>query len=170
MKKSAEWKTVDILLEEINGLLYVNQRGKKYIARNWKLTDELCGIVHLAVSKGLGCVWRERGKKSPQGHPKESYFEGGEYFEKGSHHIGFSRTPQERWVFVVGDEAGPPEIKKITFEKHYAEFLDAAKIHYEKEKGRGKNLSVDPKNLKEALDYLIKNVALDVVEERLRNS
>ena len=46
MKKSAEWKTVDILLEEINGLLYVNQRGKKYIARNWKLTDELCGIVH----------------------------------------------------------------------------------------------------------------------------
>ena len=67
-------------------------------------------------------------RKVPKGHPKESYFEGGEYFEKGSHHIGFSRTPQERWVFVVGDEAGPPEIKKITFEKHYAEFIEAADL------------------------------------------
>ena len=95
MNKMAKWETVDILLTETDGQLYVSQGGGKYKAREWKLTGELFDIIDLAISKGLSSVWRQR-------HPMAKYFEGGKSFEKSSHHIGFSRSPKERWVFEVG--------------------------------------------------------------------
>lgn len=169
MKKRAEWQPVGILLEEMDGSLYVSQGGKKYKARKWKLTGELFDIIDLAIRNGLGSVWRERGKRSPQGHPRQSYFEGGDNFEEGSHHIGFSRTSEERWVFVIGGEAGPPRINKVTFEKHYAAFLEAANIQYEKITGGGKDLSINPKDLEKALDYLTENDAINEIEGKLNS-
>ena len=161
-RKSMEWSTDDILLEEIDGSLYVTQGDRKYKARDWKLSDHLVDIINLAVSYGIGCVWRKN-------HPQKRYFKGGGYFEEGSHHIGFSRSSGERWVFLIGGEAGPPEIRKITFEKHYGEFLKATKVEIDKATFGGKDFSVNPKDLKKILDYFNENGVIDEVEAMLNN-
>ena len=87
--------------------ILIEQFDRAYIARKWRLTDEVKGIVELAAKHGWGCLWR-------YGHPRDEYFVGGADGKLGSPHIGFSRNSSERWLFCLGQEAGPPNVNLIT--------------------------------------------------------
>jgi len=94
----------------------VEQEGETYIARRWRLTKQVKDIVQLAVNYGFDKLWRN-------GHPQKAYFKDNVKYEKGSPHIGFSTSHNERWLFVLGAEARPPNVNVITFESGNEEYL-----------------------------------------------
>jgi hypothetical protein len=64
-------------------------------------------VVDSALTHGLSSLWQD-------GHP------GGEE----SHHISFSFDHSKNsWVFVIGKEAGPPALKRVTFNKRLKEYF-----------------------------------------------
>ena len=121
-KKTDTWKVPgvtneDLVLSNYNdpsqghvGVL-VEQGGRAYIARRWSLTEPVKDIVKLATKYGFDRLWRS-------GHPRDEYlFPEGAKSILGSPHIGFSRPNDKRWLFVLCQEAGPPDIKLITFQR-----------------------------------------------------
>ncbi len=94
----------------------VEQDDRSYIARRWHLTEDVEKTVRLAIAHGYDRLWRF-------GHPQDDYFIGGAKERTGAPHIGFSRGHHERWLFVIGQEARPPNIKVITFHKSHERLL-----------------------------------------------
>ena len=104
---------------------HVGTECHEYCARNWLLTQQVKDIVLLAIRYGFDKLWRK-------GHPQTAYckvrkdggpeVKGGKY-DDGSPHIGFSSSIDGRWLFVLGAEARPPNVKVITFEKGNEEYL-----------------------------------------------
>ena len=97
----------------------------EYCARNWRLTPEVKTIVLSAIRYGFDKLWR-------QGHPQTAYCKvqrsggaevKGPRYDDGSPHIGFSSSIDARWLFVLGAEARPPDVRVITFEKGRVEDL-----------------------------------------------
>ena len=94
----------------------ITQDGRTYIARKWKLTDELTDILWKSVSVGYTKFWR-------YGQPQDSYFIGEANYLKGSHHISCSSSHSDPWIFALGAtclqiKGGKQFIKEITFNKH----------------------------------------------------
>ncbi len=94
----------------------ISQDGRTYIAREWKITEEVKEILVLAVELGYQKCWRF-------GHPQDSYLLGGSNYLKGCHHIGWSKSHSDPWIFVLGAESlkrrgGTQIVKEITFNKH----------------------------------------------------
>ena len=143
----------------------VEQGGRAYFARRWRLTDLVKDVVTLAVKYGLDRLWRS-------GHPRDEYLlPRGAKSELGSPHIGFSGTNDKRWLFVLGQEAGPPDINLITIqrtdnERHIRDiFGDEHKVCDLKdlEKGKwmqemrgGRNLFIHPNDLEMVLTEIKK--------------
>ena len=96
----------------------VEQDDRAYIARRWHLTGDVEKTIRLAIEHGYDRLWRF-------GHPQDDYFIGGAKERTGAPHIGFSRDHHERWFFVIGQEARPPNIKVITFHKSHEGELTA---------------------------------------------
>ena len=96
----------------------VEQDNRSYIARRWHLNGDVEKTVRLAIKHGYDRLWRF-------GHPQDDYFLGGAKERTGAPHIGFSRGHHERWFFVIGPEARPPNIKVITIHKSHEEELTA---------------------------------------------
>lgn len=136
----------DLVLEDHQGGLWVEQGKKKYLARRWQLTNQVIGIIQLALAKDLRCLWQE-------GHPgKET-----------SHHISFSFSHEPAsWVFCIGVEAGPPKVKKITISKKVRGILTRNDINPFWENAGGKNFSIVPEKLPAFLDLVEKSKLKDI--------
>jgi hypothetical protein len=133
----------DLVLEDREGGTWISQRGKAYLARRWRLTDQVVKIVESAIESGLTCLWQS-------GHPK-----GG-----SSHHISFSFThAPASWIFVLGGEARPPEVRQITLNKKLKDLLEKSDIHYFWESAGGKNFTIATEDLTDFL-ALVKNSPL----------
>ncbi len=126
-RTSNQWyfKELNTVFEEVEDKqgkylgIKITQNDKTYIARNWRINEQIKNIINLASSCNLKCLWRH-------GHPLDKYFlnEKENDFLKGSHHIGFSEKHAYPWVFVLGSESlrrrhGGQLIKSITFNKKY---------------------------------------------------
>ncbi|PVE25787.1 hypothetical protein DC522_03165 [Microvirga sp. KLBC 81] len=124
--------------------LFVSQHGRSYLAREWRLTSEVLEVLQTALEFGLTHLWQE-------GHPSKSE----------SHHISFSfsHAPQT-WVFVIGKEAKPPNVRWVTFHQKFkgylreGGFLDEGSRKAEWENSGGKNILVRPEYLHPVLSYL----------------
>lgn len=141
------------MLEEIDGALQITQDGRTYLARNWKLTDELVDVIEIALSHGLTALWRKN-------HPRDAFCDHGSRFEVGSHHIGFSRNHNESWVFVADRSSTPPFPRRIIFNKKLASYLMNQHQQFQYETGGGHNLIVPRDQLEACLDGL-SNPVLD---------
>jgi hypothetical protein len=130
----------DIRIEEAPGGVLVSQEGHQYLARRWRLTPEVRRVLDLGIEYGLTCLWRS-------GHP----------IGPESHHISFSFThAPASWVFAIGAEAGPPRLKRVTFNKQFKEYFkhSGPDWAWNWENAGGKNIFVDPDDLESVLQTL----------------
>ncbi len=131
---------VDLVIEEVAGGLRITQEGRTYLARKWQLTPEVRRVIDLALQYGLQCLWQ-------QGHP------GGDT----SHHISFSfDRSRSSWIFVMGGEAGPPALKRVTFHRRLKEYFRHAGLGWvwDWETAGGKNILVAPTDVESILQTL----------------
>ena len=130
----------DIRIEEVPGGVLVSQEGHQYLARRWRLTPEVRRVLDLGIEHGLTCLWRSRHPIGPE-----------------SHHISFSFThSRSSWVFAIGAEAGPPRLKRVTFNKQLKEYFRHSELGWvwNWENAGGKNIFVDPNDLESVLQML----------------
>lgn len=95
--------------------ILVSQRGRKYIARGWHLTQEVASIVELALNEGLQCLIQN-------GHPSESkLLPNGD----GTDYLTFSDKPEHRWTFVLNMDSCPDRANpvQVTFNKKFKHVL-----------------------------------------------
>jgi hypothetical protein len=129
------WPEHKLKLTECDRGLQVEQDGASYIARSWKLCDDVVKLVDVALDCGFTCVIRHN-------HPKPNNRD-----ERGVQYIGFSRSASERWAFVIDQYSCPgvrqrDRINTVTFEKHYRTTLERAVIPFRDEPAGGQNLFV----------------------------
>lgn len=153
----------------------ISQNNVTYIARNWRMTEEVKTILTQASDLGFNKFWREN-------HPQSSYYEGNKKYLMGCHHIGCSRTHDKKsWVFVLGEEGlsfekGVQKIKEITFNSYYELYVDSAislddsfvepveenkKLipgSFKVQRGGGKNLSTHPEDFEKIIKYIAQNI------------
>ena len=136
--KTWEIEEAEALFEEVETKqgkflgIRITQDGRTYIARKWKLTDELKDILSKSVSVGYTKFWR-------YGQPQDSYFFGEANYFKGSHHISCSSGHSDPWIFALGAtclqiKGGKQFVKEITFNKHLETHVGTA---LENEEGYG---------------------------------
>lgn len=143
-----KWPVVSLRMTDLEDGILVGQSGRSYKARKWRLTDGVVRVVDCAIRNGLRAFW-------VNGHPSVPYLKGGSRFNKGSHHITFARQHNDKkWVFVLGGEANPPRIEKVTFNKHYWYFVHCTGISYKWEHSGGKNVFVALCDLESLLSRL----------------
>lgn len=124
-----------IRVVERSSYLTIEQDGRAFTARRWKLTQEVRGLLSKAISRGYGKLWQDE-------RPK-----GGE-----SSYISFSRTHhKDSWVFQIGLEARPPALAFVTFNKRYLADIVAAGVPYAVKQSGGQHILVAPENFDKAL-------------------
>ncbi|MDX2176443.1 MAG: hypothetical protein SF028_08225 [Candidatus Sumerlaeia bacterium] len=156
MNNAYERPEFDLSLREVPGGVQVTQHGRTYLARRWRLTPQVLGVVESALSHGLTALWQ-------QGHP------GGD----DSHHISFAFDHRPAsWVFVIGGEARPPALRCVTFNKRLKEYFKVNGLGYlwQWETDGGKNILVRPEDLAPVLSVLplddIREGRLPVVDRK----
>jgi hypothetical protein len=136
----ADFPSVGLRFETGNRGLFVSQAGRTYLARRWRLTSPVMEVIETALEFGLCHLWQE-------GHPSKDE----------SHHISFSfsKAPSS-WVFVIGGEAAPPELRFVTFNKRYRGYFKDAGFGWawDWETGSGKNILIRPADLRAILSAL----------------
>lgn len=136
-RPSLVYPKADIKIKSVPGGLSISQHSVTYLARRWQLTSEVCTIVETALEFGLTHLWQENHPSGPE-----------------SHHISFSLSHDPgSWVFVLGKEALPPNVRCVTFHKRLKEYLKAAGLGQWENAG-GKNILVRPQDLRGALSCL----------------
>lgn len=136
----------DLFLDDRSNGVFVAQHGKSYLARKWKLTDQVQDIIRRALDHGLTCLWQE-------GHPGSDT----------SHHISFSFSHRPAfWVFCLGGEANPPNVRVVTVSKKVRGILQTNGLDAFWENAGGKNFSLAPEKLPIFLDALDKSGLRDL--------
>lgn len=134
------WPESDLRICDVGDGILIAQRGRRYKARAWRLTDELVEFVDLAVHYGFDANWVD-------GHPSVAYMDGGKKFDIGSHHITFARSTDRRWAFVLGAEAKPPRITAVTFNAKLVDTIHAADVPFRWEHAGGHNVFIEPNDV-----------------------
>lgn len=175
----SKWELDDASFEEVEDAsgrylgTRINQNGVTYIARDWKMTNEVKSILTTSAELGFNKFWRDN-------HPQSSYYEGRENYLKGCHHIGCSITHDRKsWVFVLGAESlstqrGLQKVKEITFNINCENYVDCAASDdnnpmrrtegelvpgsFKLQKGTGKNLTTHPDDFERIISYIAKNM------------
>ena len=147
----------------------ISQDNKTYIARNWKMTEEVKKIITKAAENGFSKLWR-------QNHPQERYMIDGPDYLRGSHHIGFSKSHSDPWLFVLGAESlsrkgGVQSVKEITFNKYFGKIIQnnsnlinqkdttfseslLESNHYKVQNGSGYNYTTHPNDFDHLIDII----------------
>ena len=121
-------KKNNLLIKEQTYGLLISQNNKTFLARKWRLTQEVREIIKLSLNKGFNKLWVE-------GHPK-----GNE-----SHYVCFSRSHSKPWEFLIGAEAKPPDIKMITVNNTHRKLLETSNLNFHWQNFGGKHLFLSPK-------------------------
>lgn len=116
--------------------LWIRQDGAQYVARLWTLSPDVVEVICKAAEYGFSCLIRHS-------HPRQANQD-----EKGVEYIGFSRTPNERWVFVLDQFSSPSKpmrdrVTRVVFEKNYEGTLKRAHVRYDYQPSTARNLFVD---------------------------
>ena len=130
-----EWPEVGLVITDEGDSILIRQNNTCYRASKWRLNESLIWYVNTAVSCGFKFF---RAKN----HPQRDYFEGGERFSKGIHHVSIARSPDEVWVANVGGWDRPPEMDGVVFNRIFRDFLRDHSIPFICESGGSKNMKV----------------------------
>ena len=170
--KAWNFKEMGVLFEEVENNKHeyvgvrITQDGRTYIQKKQRISERFKTVVEAAHSAGLSKVWRYN-------HPQDGYMNIhhiGEKYNSGIHHIGFSATHDERWIFVLGGESNPPKINIVTFNKHsedivvkalgYENKVDSgnpvASGHWSFMPRGGRDIKTHPADLEKILEYYSK--------------
>ena len=131
----------DLLITEQDEGLLIVQNNKTFLARKWKLTQEVRNIIELSLNKGFCKLWVE-------GHPKGDT----------SHYICFSRSHSKPWEYLIGGEARPPNVKIITVNATHRKLLETSNVNFHWQNFGGKHLFLSPKI--EMLELLISEISV----------
>jgi hypothetical protein len=129
------WPAADLTISAADRGLLIEQAGARYLAVDWRVTDQVRAFIEAAVSFGFTTLIRSQ-------HPQPNRR------EKGVRYIGVSRTPHERWVAVL-DQYSPATglrggtVRRFTVEQAYRTVLGSHGIPYTQERGGGRNLYVE---------------------------
>ena len=162
-------------LDEVEGPdgLYIGSRvtqdGRTYIARNWKITEQLKKFILIAIDVGFKKLWRTN-------HPMDSYLLGNENYLMGCHHISCSRTHNTPWIFALGAECfsnvgGRQIIKEVTFNKIHGDlirellekkggkdmYLHNGRIqpgYFKIQRGGGRNYTIHPDDFEAVIKFI----------------
>lgn len=176
----SKWDLHDAVFEEVEDAsgkflgTRVTQNNVTYIARQWRMTDEVKAILAAAANLGFDKFWRFN-------HPQNSYLEGNiKYLKPACAHIGCSVSHDSPWIFVLGAESrstrlGVQTIKEITFNRVYQEFMDNAVNQiespllltdgelragtYKIQKGGGKCYTTHPRDFQNLIKYFAEHLA-----------
>lgn len=139
---------VDLVIEEKADYLIVRQGNEVYRATGWQLTDAVMAVIRTALQHGLTCLIRQR-------HPQVCNR------NRGVKYLGFSRSPEERWVFVLDQYSKlkrlPGVIRQVTFENRFSSVL----LHLDgvqTEMGGGRNLFVPFTEFENALAIAVQHL------------
>ena len=130
----------DLFITEQDEGLLIAQNNKIFLARKWKLTQEVHDIIELSLNKGFSKLWVE-------GHPKGDT----------SHYICFSRSHSKPWEYLLGGEARPPNVKMITVNNTHRKLLESSSVNFHWQNFGGKHLFLSPKI--EMLQLLISEIS-----------
>lgn len=135
MDKIKKWPQVDLAIEECDKGLIIKQNNETCLARNWTLSPQIIDVIDSAIQAEFSCLIR-------YSHPSPN-----KRWPSGVEYIGFSRVPEERWIFVLDQYSTDSKkfrthISQITFEKHYQVVLDNAGIQWKPERAGGKNVFI----------------------------
>ncbi|MDA8723985.1 hypothetical protein N9M90_04240 [Alphaproteobacteria bacterium] len=136
MKSKLKFDLADLELTETESGILVQQDGREYLARKWKLTSQVNEIIDTAISNGFTSLWVDR-------HPSTS----------SAHYICFSRDHAKPWEFLIGGEANPPDVKCITVNKALRSPLSAISDDLIWQNFGGKHLYIE--STKEKLLWII---------------
>ena len=130
----------DLFITEQNEGLLISQNNKTFLARKWKLTQEVRDIIELSIINGFSKLWVE-------GHPKGDT----------SHYICFSRSHSKPWEYLIGGEAKPPNVNMITVNATHRKLLETSNVNFHWQNFGGKHLFLSPKI--EMLELLISEIS-----------
>ena len=146
----------------------ITQTNVTYIARQWRMTDEVKTILTTSAKLGFDKFWRFN-------HPQESYLKGNINYLKGCHHIGCSSHHHTPWIFALGAESlskkgGVQRVKEVTFNTYAELYVDVALSEngepmppsdddlvpgsYKIQKGGGKNITTHPRDFSRIIAYV----------------
>jgi hypothetical protein len=174
LKVLSTWELSNALFEEVEDVTgkflgtRITQDNVTYIARRWRMTDEVKTILTTSAGLGFDKFWRFN-------HPQESYLMGNVNYLKGCHHIGCSSHHHTPWIFVLGAESlskkdGMQRVKEITFNTYAELYVDVAISPdgepmapiegelmpgtYKVQKGGGKNITTHPQDFSKIISYV----------------
>lgn len=125
----------DITIQDCEGGVAIRQDGRCYIARRWKLSDELECVVRTALQFGLTKLWQ-------CGNPKG----------RESSRISFSTShAANSWVFALGLEARPPQLRRITFPRRLLPAFESAAWEWSQQSWGSRDILVPPSCFPSAL-------------------
>ena len=116
-------------LEQIDEGIMVSQKGNRYLARGWCLTEDLVELMKRFLDAGFNCLIRT-------GHPQPSKR------PTGVAYIGFSSNENEPWLAVLDQYSGQKPIRRLTVNARFRDLLTAAGIPFNWETAGGKNMFV----------------------------
>ena len=180
LKVLSHWELSNALFEEVEDATgrflgtRVAQDNVTYIARRWRMTDEVKTILTASAELGFDKFWRFN-------HPQNSYLEGNVNYLKGCHHISCSASHDSPWIFALGAESlsrrrGNQVVKEITFNSNLELYIDSAIapdgefVHslepeqklapgsFKIQKGGGKNLSTHPDDFGRIVKYIAQHM------------
>ena len=178
LKVLSDWELSNALFEEVEDATgrflgtRVAQNNVTYIARRWRMTDEVKTILTTSAELGFDKFWRFN-------HPQDSYLEGNVNYLKGCHHISCSASHDSPWIFALGAESlsrrlGNQVVKEITFNRVYDDVLDNAVKDitnpleltdgelqcgtYKIQKGGGKCYTTHPTDFQKLIDYFAEHL------------
>ncbi len=120
-------KEFDLRLLQTDEGVIVQQHGREYLARRWKLTATVKEIIQTAIDNKFNCLWVD-------GHPLNAT----------AHYICFSRSHEKPWEFLIGGEANPPQVKCITINKKLRAPLSEISDDLIWQNFGGKHLFIEP--------------------------
>ena len=124
------------LIQRDDGVL-VEQNGQSYLARKWKLNEDLTNVIGRFLDAGFSCLIRKR-------HPQQRNRAG------GVDYIGFSLDEYSPWLAVVDQHsrkcqirgATGDRIKRITVKSLFRDLLTAGRIPHSWETAGGQHMFV----------------------------
>ncbi|KAA2211211.1 hypothetical protein [Teichococcus oryzae] len=151
----------DFVLEEVPGAgLLVRQGGRQYLARGWSLTAEVEQVLQTLCAHGFTCLIRFEQRSGRAVHPRGAAAE----------YLGFSRTPEERWLLVLDQFSGRPGVTQVTVEKSYHTVLRQHGLPVIWETAGGKNLFLPVRFLDAFLGTLDEATLAAVAEGQRREN
>lgn len=144
------------LTQRGDGVL-VEQNGQSYLARKWKLNEDLINVIAKFLDAGFSCLIRKR-------HPQPSKRTG------GVDYIGFSLDESSSWLAVVDQYSRkcPIEgttgdrIKRVTVKSLFRDLLTAGRVPFSWENAGGKNMFVAVEDIALLLQTINPATARDI--------